>query len=81
MRKPKPEDQELKLRVKQARNKLIEIGADKSAIYYFKKKYPSHDKDEESRTRLDNLWYTKISDEAFTKELEAFVKFKQVEFE
>jgi len=69
----------LKERVKVCRDKLKELGV-RNARYYFAKKYPEYAKDDKAKTRLDNLFFCKISDEQFTKDLEAFTSYKEVEF-
>jgi hypothetical protein len=71
-------EEELKLRVLQARSDLQEIGADKRAQHYFCLKYPEYKPVTESDYhRLRNLWYGKVAEEDFTKKLEAFVTFQK----
>ena len=67
----------LKLRVATAMGELKYMGAIKSAKYYFAQKYPQYSQDDD---RLNNLWYSKSTDENFTKCLEAFVTYKKTEF-
>ena len=67
----------LKLRVATAMGELKYMGAIKSAKYYFAKKYPQYSQDDD---RLNNLWYSKSTDENLTKCIETFVIFKKTEF-
>lgn len=73
---------ELKMKVLICKGKLQHIGV-KSALHYFCLKYPKY-KDEKKRDniseRLRNLWYCRISDEQFVKDIEAFTVYKEVEF-
>lgn len=70
-------------RVETCRDKLNTLGV-KSARFYFALKYPEYrpkdKKDIQAKNRIDNLWYGKITDEDFTKKLEAFTTFKEVQF-
>jgi len=66
----------LRLRVEKSKSKLIEIGAYKNGIRNFIIKYPEYSKEIEY---LRNLWYCKSTNEAFTIQLEAFTKYKEVE--
>lgn len=70
---------ELKRRVMVCRSKLQHIGVI-GAKQGFCLKFPQYKSNNESLRRLDNLWYCKVSDEQFVKELESFVVFKEVEF-
>ena len=81
MRKKEPKNEELKLRVEKAKSRLIAVGAHKNAMHYFSLKYPKYATSKETKDRLTNLWYTKISDEQFTKEIESFATYKEVEFQ
>ena len=67
---------ELKRRVMICKSKLQHIGVI-APKQYFCLKYSTYKDD---INRLDNLWYCKISDEQFVKDLEAFTTFKEVEF-
>jgi hypothetical protein len=72
-----------KLRVKQIRSQLKEIGV-RNAMYYFAVKFPEYrwdDRESPEFNRIDNLWYGKIIDKDFLVKLESFLKYKQVEFE
>lgn len=71
------ESQNLKQRVNKAKSDLVKIGIVKSPRYYFCLKYPEFQEGEE----LDNLWYARKADEKFTICLEAFVTFKQNQYE
>ena len=70
------ENSDLMKRVHASRSKLAYLGV-KSARYYFCLKYTEYKDDQ---NRLDNLWYAKITEVEFTKKLEAFTTFKEVEF-
>ena len=65
----------LKERVLKAREELKEIGV-KMPRYYFTLKFPKYSNEPD---RLDNLYYVKIEEEQFTKELESFVQYKKTE--
>ena len=67
----------LRLRVEQAKSKLIHIGIIKSPKYYFALKFPQYNQDVD---RLNNLWRGLSTDEEFTEHLESFVRFKENEY-
>mgnify|MGYP003633727302 CR=1 FL=1 len=74
---------EYKLKVQQNRSQLREIGV-KNAMYYFAIKYPKYSwkkKGDKDYNRIDNLWHGKIIDEDFLTKMNAFVHFKEVEFD
>lgn len=58
----------------------------KNARVDFAKKYPKYYSSNiltdtsDLKDRLNNLWYCKVFDEDFTKNLESFTKFKQTQY-
>ena len=70
---------DLKRRVLSCRSSLIAIGV-KRPMDKFAIKFPEFAKNERQITRLNNLWYNKITDDDFTKKLELFVEFKKNEY-
>lgn len=71
---------DLRNRVEKCRDRLSELKI-KSARFYFAKKYPEYEpKDDTDQYRLENLWFGKSTDLDFTKKLESFTKYKEVEF-
>ena len=72
-----------RLKVKIIRGKLKLIGV-RLPMYYFAIKYPMYMWDNIRDTkwnRIDTLWHGKIIDEDFLLKMEAFLKYKKVEFE
>lgn len=71
---------DLRERVGKCREKLSELGV-KSARFYFTRKFPEYqEKDDISKNRIENLWFGKSTDLDFTKKLESFTKYKEIEF-
>ena len=72
--------EKLKTRVEQCREKLNKLEI-KSARHYFIRKYPEYTpKNKSDEYRIENLWFGKSTDEDFTKKLESFTKYKELEF-
>ena len=71
------------LRLLEIRKELKFIGV-RLPMYHFAIKYPEYmwvERKDTKWNRIDNLWHGKIIDKDFLLKMEAFLKYKKVEFE
>ena len=57
--------------------KRLKLAGIKMPRHFFSLKYPEYKDDQD---KLNNLWYGKVENDEFTKKLESFTTFKEIQY-